>query len=93
MDGLQARLEYNWRDDFLVAGGDGTGANPTYTEAYQQLDFNVSYDIEKYEGLTVFFEGINITEEELIQTGRFANQTYNIEDNGARYAVGVRGKF
>ena len=61
------------------------------TEEFGQVDISASYDIN--DTLTVFFEGINITEEELVQNGRFANQTYNIEDNGARYAIGVRGKW
>ena len=43
--------------------------------------------------MTLFLEGINITEEERRQFGRFPNQIFNIEDNGARYAFGVRGSF
>ncbi len=90
-DRLQARIAYNNREAFLRQISNGFNNEPINTNEFGQVDISASYDIN--DTLTVFFEGINITEEELIQTGRFANQTYNIEDNGARYAVGVRGKF
>jgi len=91
----QARIAYNNRDGFLqvldnTALG-GTTGEPVNTDAYAQIDISGSYDIN--DSFTVFFEGINITEEERRQTGRFPNQVYAIEDNGARYAIGVRGKF
>lgn len=92
-DGLQARIAYNWRDEFLVATGDGTGANPTYTEAYSQIDFNVSYDVAQVEGLTVFVEGINITNEYTRKHGRSSTQLLNLTQTGARYALGARYSF
>ena len=90
-DVMQARIAYNNREAFLRQINNGFNGEPVNTEEFGQVDISASYDIS--DTLTVFFEGINITEEELIQTGRFRNQTYNIEDNGARYAVGLRGKF
>jgi TonB-dependent receptor len=92
-DGLQARLAYNWRDEFLNSRGQGTGANPQYTEPYSQLDFNVSYDIKDMKGLTVFFEGINITDEYTRVHGRSKYQVLNVTQLGARYNVGVRYTF
>src|SRR4029079_7434068 len=53
--GIQARLAYNWRDKFLA----GSGPNPSYVEAYGQLDGSASYEFMK--GLTAFVEGINLT--------------------------------
>ncbi len=88
--GIQARVAYNWRDKFLNNTARFRN-EPAFTEAYSQIDFNVSYEVN--EQLSVFFEGINITEEELRQYGRFPNQIYNIEDNGSRYAVGVRATW
>ena len=55
--GIQARLAYNWRDKFLQSSG--AGRNPTYIEAYGQLDGSASYEFLK--GYTVFVEGINLT--------------------------------
>jgi iron complex outermembrane receptor protein len=89
-DKMQARIAYNNRDAFLRQIDNGFNGEPVNTNEFGQVDISASYNIN--DTLTVFFEGTNVTEEELVQTGRFANQTYNIEDNGARYAIGLRGK-
>jgi len=90
-DNWQARVAYNNREAFLRQIDNGFNGEPVNTESFGQVDISASYDID--ETFTVFFEGINITEEELIQTGRFADQTYSVEDNGSRFAFGVRAKF
>jgi TonB-dependent receptor len=90
-DRLQARIAYNNRGEFLRALDNGFNGEPINTQEFGQVDISASFDIS--DALTVFFEGTNVTEEELVQTGRFANQTFSIEDNGARYAIGLRGKF
>ncbi|MDT0629367.1 TonB-dependent receptor [Alteromonas sp. W364] len=90
-DQIQARIAYNNREGFLRAIDNGFNGEPINTETFGQIDVSASYDID--ETFTVFFEGINITEEELVQTGRFANQTYSVEDNGRRFALGVRAAF
>jgi len=87
----QARIAFNNREKFLRQLDNGSTGEPVNTEAFGQWDISGSYDIN--ENVSVFFEGINITEEELVQTGRFANQVYSVEDNGSRYAIGVRGTF
>jgi TonB-dependent receptor len=92
--GLQARVAYNWRDAFLNerrVNGDLTA--PIYTDEYYQIDFNVSYDIPQVEGLTVFVEGINITEEYVKEFGRTNQLVYKLTQTGARYGVGVRYTF
>jgi iron complex outermembrane receptor protein len=90
-DNWQARVAFNNREGFLRLLDNGFNGEPINTETFGQWDVSGSYDIN--ENFTVFIEGINVTEEELVQTGRFGNQIFTIEDNGARYAVGVRGKF
>lgn len=90
-DQWQARVAFNNREGFLRQLDNGFNGEPINTDTFGQWDVSASYEIN--ENFTVFFEGINVTEEELRQTGRFANQTYSIEDNGSRYAIGVRGKF
>lgn len=90
-DRWQARIAYNNREGFLRQIDNGFNGEPVNTNDFGQVDVSASYDINDM--LTVFFEGINVTEEELVQTGRFAVQTYNIQDNGSRYALGIRGKF
>ncbi|WP_445429054.1 TonB-dependent receptor [Alishewanella sp. HL-SH05] len=87
----QARVAFNNREAFLRAIDNGFNGEPVNTERFGQWDVSASYDFNEY--LTFFFEGINVTGEELRQTGRFENQLYSLEDNGSRYAVGIRGKF
>ncbi|WP_418358532.1 TonB-dependent receptor [Shewanella basaltis] len=91
--GFQARVAYNWRDEFLSATSQGTGNFPQYTEAYSQIDLSVSYDIEQVEGLTVFFEGLNITEEYTRVRGYTDDQVLNLTETGARYSIGARYTF
>lgn len=88
---MQARIAYNNREGFLRRIDNGFNGEPINTDTFGQWDISASYDIT--DNFTVFFEGINITEEELIQTGRFGNQIYTIEDNGSRFSLGVRGTF
>ncbi len=90
-DRMQARAAYNRREGFLRRIDNGFNGEPVNTETFGQFDASASFDVtEQY---TIFIEGINITGEELRQFGRFPEQIYNIEDNGSRYAVGVRAKW
>lgn len=91
-DGFQARVAYNNREGFMqnVVSPLG-GVEPRYTETYGQVDVSASYDID--ETFTVFFEGINVTGEELRRHGRYDEQFVQLVDDGARYALGVRATF
>ncbi len=86
-NGIQARLAYNWRDKFL----NGTGPNPTYTDAYGQLDGSASWEFKP--GLTVFVEGINLTNESRRVHQRSENNVTYVAPGYARYDVGVRMTF
>lgn len=88
--GIQARIAYNWRDKFLNNTARYSN-EPAFTEDYSQIDFNVSYEVN--EQLSVFFEGINITEEDSRQHGRAVSQLWQLDEQGARYAVGARYTF
>ncbi len=93
-DGLQARVAYNWRDEYLNerrVNGDLTA--PIFTDAYYQIDFNISYEVKQLEGLTVFVEGINITDEYTNEFGRDNRLIYKLTQTGARYNVGARYTF
>lgn len=89
---MQARIAYNNRDEFLqnVVNPRG-GTEPLFTDEYSQWDISASYDIT--DQLTVFLEGVNITNEETRRHGRFSNQLISLEENGARYALGIRANF
>jgi len=88
---LQARIAYNWRDTFVQSLSQSNGDGVTIVEDYAQVDASASYDIN--ENITVFIEGINLTEEYVHKRGRFSNQLLLIEDSGRRFAFGMRGNF
>lgn len=90
-NGLQARIAYNWRDTFL--NGVGENNTPYYTEEYGQLDVTVSYDIPMLDGLTVFVEGINVTDSSQRVYARYENQFKSASQYGARYNLGMRYAF
>jgi TonB-dependent receptor len=91
-DAFQARVALNNRETFMQeAISTLGGTEPRFTETYTQVDMSVSYDVT--ESLTVFFEGINITDEELTRRGRLSEHFVQQVADGARYAVGVRASF
>jgi iron complex outermembrane receptor protein len=92
-DGFQARIAYNWRDEFFSHFGQNrrSTSEPTIIEEYGQIDVSASYDIT--DTMTVFIEGINVTSEEIRARGRYANQMLNVATGSARYAVGIRASF
>lgn len=89
-DKFQARIAYNWRDTFLNNAARYVN-EPSFTEEYYQIDFNVAYNYS--EQMSFFVEGINITEQNLRQHGRYEAQLWNLEQNGARYNIGMRYNF
>ncbi len=86
-NGLQARIAYNWRDEFLS----GYGFDPYYVEAYGQFDVSASYEFSK--GLTAFVEGINITNADRRGHQRNDQTVFFAAPGYARYAAGVRFAF
>lgn len=91
-DGIQARIAYNWRDDFLTGTVDGNNErNPVYTEDFGQIDISLSYDVT--DDFSVSAEGINITNETQRLYGRHPNMVIGAIQTGARYSIGARYKF
>jgi len=88
---IQIRVAWNWRDEFVQSLTQNAGNGPTIVEDYSQLDISGSYDLN--ENISVFFEGINLTEEYVHKRGRFDNQLLLIEDSGRRFAFGIRGSL
>lgn len=83
-NGLQARVAYNWRDEFLS----GKGTDPFYVESYGQIDASASYEFDN--GVTVFVEGINLTNEDRRGHMRADQAIFFAAPGYARYAAGVR---
>jgi TonB-dependent receptor len=101
-DGFNIRLAYNWRDDFFNGIGQGqggvyndvgviVGANVTNTEAYGQLDMSASYEFS--DNLTVFMDGLNVTNSSYRVYGREKTQVLAAGQTGARYNLGLRYSF
>ncbi|QTH62765.1 TonB-dependent receptor [Psychrosphaera ytuae] len=88
-DDLSVRISYNWRDEFL--SGFDQHSSPVFTEAYAQVDLNVNYQVT--ENFTVFFEGLNITEETQRVYVRYEEQFLSGAQYGARYNLGARYSF
>jgi len=91
-DNFQARLAYNWRDSFLNARqGQRTGGLPQHVDAYGQFDFSTSYDVT--EQITVSFEAINLTNENILEYADVRERVSLIEYSGRRYQLGLTAKF
>ena len=88
---LSARVAYNWRGKFLAARFDSLGPNPVYTEPYGQWDLSVGYKWDKK--LSFQFEAINLNDAIQRQSGRAAEQVYNVTQTGRRYMLGARYTF
>jgi len=89
--GFTARLAYNWRDEFLANANYQRSRNPIYVEEYDQIDLSLGYDFNQH--LSLQFEGINLTGEDVRWHGRSEKQMWRLEDQEPRYALGARYKF
>ena len=87
----RGRLSYNYRDDFLDQIADGQG-HPYFVDAYKQFD--VSFGFEVTEQISLSFEGINLTDENvyyynLLGTGQQEHFSSAV-NAGRRYQFGAR---
>lgn len=89
-DGLSVKVTGAWRDEYLIGQGlpDAQGAPPQYAEEYLQWDLSVNYEVN--ESMTVFFEGVNLTNETERTFSRFESQFLSAAQYGPRYTVGFR---
>jgi TonB-dependent receptor len=94
-DGLSIRGAYNWRGKYIVqlVQDGNAGPGPAYIEEYAQLDITASYEVPQVEGLSIYLNGINITEENLTKSGRNENQVLAAIQQGARWSLGARYSF
>ena len=90
-DKWSARLSYNYRDEFLFACFDPNQGQPVNREAFGQFDLSATYNLN--EAYQIFFEGVNILDEERRDFSIFSNRFLDYEDTGARYTLGIRGAF
>lgn len=92
---FQARISYNYRDEFLNQLG-GLGGELVNDE-YGQLDASLSYDLN--ENITLVFSATNLNDEtqrifhDLPESGGGSRQLYGQNYIGKRFTLGVRGSF
>jgi len=86
---FSARASYNWRDQWLITAS-GRGSLPEFNREYGQLDVSLGYNIS--DNISLFLEGINLTDEELVQENAAA-RPIQFETFGKRFFLGARGKF
>jgi TonB-dependent receptor len=89
--GFQSRVAFNNREAFLQTLSNGDTGEPEFVGTYGQWDISASYEIN--ENVSVFFEGINVTDEYTEKYGRIPSHFTEQVRTGARYAIGVRGSF
>ncbi len=82
---LGARLAYSYRSEFFVTFDRSTRLNQ---DALKSLDASLAFNV--FRGLTLTLDGVNLTDEKIVQfaTDRFRPRA--VYDNGRYYFIGVR---
>lgn len=88
---INARLAYNYRDDYYTGGNDINTGNPFFMEATGYLDAKIQYRITPQ--LTVSIEAKNLTDEVSQTTAGSTLRKNDLVWNGRRYYVGASYKF
>jgi iron complex outermembrane receptor protein len=88
--GIQARVAYTYRDNFLQVAS-GRNGEPEYFDAYGQLDVSLSYDIGN--NFTVFADAINLNNAKEFIYSVSEDRTKEYRKTGRRVSAGVRVRF
>ena len=89
-DRIQARIAYNYRDEFLFQCFSNF-SEPRQREAFGQVDFSAAFDVNDW--IQIFAEGVNILGADTRDFSRFPNRFLTYSNTGSRYLIGVRGSF
>ena len=90
-DGISVKVTGAWRDKYLVGLGlpdTGGDSAPLYAEEFLQWDLSVNYEVS--DNMTVFFDGVNLTNETERKYSRFESQFVSAAQYGPRYVLGFR---
>ncbi|WP_426369060.1 TonB-dependent receptor [Pseudocolwellia sp. HL-MZ7] len=93
-DGLSVKVTGAWRGEYLVGLGlpdTGSDSAPVYAEEFLQWDLSVNYEVS--DNVTVFFDGVNLTNETERSFSRFDSQFVSAAQYGTRYSLGARYSF
>ena len=85
---FSARLSNNYRAETYVGFDE---YNPLWVEARSQVDFSASYRVN--DDVSLFVEGLNITDSEVRLYARYDNMLFLAQNHGPVYKAGFRVKF
>ncbi len=89
-DRFSVRFHFNNRGRFLANTNVGQRI-PRFVDEFAQLDFSASY--AAMDNLTIFLEGINLTDEPIIFRGRTNKQVQSYQEGDMRLYLGARYAF
>jgi len=84
---FQGRLAYNYRSDFFVTFDRSTRLNQ---DAIASLDASLQFKV--YRNLFLTLDGVNLTDEQIVQYATVKSNPRAIYDNGRYYFAGFRWK-
>jgi TonB-dependent receptor len=87
---FSTRLSVSYRDKFLSEVGDDSNYD-IYVAAHTQVDITASYKLSKRMELVA--ELVNLTDEPLELYQGSSAYTYQFEEYGMTFALGIKGKF
>lgn len=88
--GVQARIAYTWRDNFLQVAS-GRNGEPEYFDAYGQLDAGLSYEVTPQ--FTIFADALNLNDAKEFIYSVNTDRTKEYRKTGRRFSGGVRVRF
>jgi iron complex outermembrane receptor protein len=88
-DTFGARIMYNYRSEWY--NGLHFNGDELWTDGFGQVDASASYNVTEHVSLTL--EGINLTDEEVVQYNTEKDRLMSIYANGMRFVAGVRVNF
>ena len=88
--GVQARVAYTYRDDFLQTAI-GRNSEQEYFKGYGQLDVSLSYDLTP--NFTVFADAVNLNNAKEFLYSISEDRTKEYRTTGRRVSAGVRVRF
>jgi iron complex outermembrane recepter protein len=87
---FSARISYNWRSKYLITSR-GRGNNPEFGEAFGQVDASAGVNLNQ--NLSLFFEGVNLTNGVRAENANSIYRRTIIETYGRRFYAGIRARF
>ena len=85
---LSARISNNYRAETYVGFDE---YNPLWVEARSQIDVSATYSVS--DNISLFVEGLNVTDSEVRLYARYENMLYLAQNHGPVYKAGFRVKF